>query len=71
MCDVNACNVFLLLFMPLWVPISVVLFRRAVMTLWHVFLFLGLMFFSSFLLFAWWPPVRNYILYSRNVPVSL
>jgi hypothetical protein len=31
--------------------------------LWRAFLFLGLRFFSSFLLFAWWPPllflVRN------------
>jgi hypothetical protein len=47
MCDVNSCNVFLLLFMALlWVPISATLFRRAVLTLWHAFLFLGLRFFS-------------------------
>jgi hypothetical protein len=45
MCDVSSCNVFLLLFMVLWVPISATLFRRAVLTLWHAFLFLGLMFF--------------------------
>jgi hypothetical protein len=55
MCDVNLCNVFLLLFMALWVYISATLFRRATMTLWHAFMFLessGLVFFS-FLFFAW------------------
>jgi hypothetical protein len=56
MCDVNSCNVFLLLFMALWVLISATLFRRAVPTLWHAFLFLGLRFFptlfSSFCLVA-------------------
>jgi hypothetical protein len=54
MCDVNSCNVFLLLFMALWVPISATLFRRAVPTLWHAFLFPGLRFFlySSFCLVA-------------------
>jgi hypothetical protein len=52
MCDVNSCNVFLLLFMALWIPISATLFRRAMPTLWHAFLFLGLQVFSSFLLFA-------------------
>jgi hypothetical protein len=26
----------------------------AMLMLWHAFLFLGLSFFSSFLLFAWW-----------------
>jgi hypothetical protein len=46
--DVNSCNVFLLLFMALWVPISATLFRRAVPTLWHAFLFL----FSTFCLVA-------------------
>jgi hypothetical protein len=55
MCDVNSRNVFLLLFMALWVPNSATLFRRAVPMLWHAFLFLGLRVFSSFLLFAWWP----------------
>jgi hypothetical protein len=45
MCDVNSCNVFLQLFMALWVPISATLFRIAVVTLWHAFLFLGLRFF--------------------------
>jgi hypothetical protein len=44
MCDVNSCNVFLLLFMALWVPISATLCSRAVLTLWHAFLFLGLRF---------------------------
>jgi hypothetical protein len=32
----------------------VMLCRRAMLMLWHAFLFLGLRFFSSFLLFAWW-----------------
>jgi hypothetical protein len=52
--DVNSCsNAFLLLFMALWVPISATLFRKAVLTLWHAFLFLlGLRFLplSFFLL---------------------
>jgi hypothetical protein len=37
----------MLLFMALW-PISATLFRRAVLTMWHVFLFLGLRFFPLF-----------------------
>jgi hypothetical protein len=45
-CGENSCNVILLLFMVLWVPISATLCRRA--TLWHVFLFLGLTFFPLF-----------------------
>jgi hypothetical protein len=49
MCGVNSCNVFLLLFMALWVPISATLFRRAVLVLWHAFLFFGL--FGFFPLF--------------------
>jgi hypothetical protein len=48
MCDVQSCNVFLLLFMALWVPISATLCRRAVLTLRHAFLFLGLRFFPRF-----------------------
>jgi hypothetical protein len=48
MCGVSLCNVFLLLFMVLWGPISAMLCRRAVLMLWHAFLFLGLMFFSRF-----------------------
>jgi hypothetical protein len=48
MCDVNSCNVVLMLFMALWVPISTTHFRRAVLTLWHAFLFLGLRFFPFF-----------------------
>jgi hypothetical protein len=48
MFDVNSCNVFLLLFMALWVPISATLFRRAALMLWHAFLFLGLRFFTLF-----------------------
>jgi hypothetical protein len=47
-CDVNSCSVFLLLCMALWVPISAMLLRRAVLTLWHAFLFLGLRFFPLF-----------------------
>jgi hypothetical protein len=46
MCDVNSFND--LLFMALWVPISATLFRRAGLTLWHAFLFLGLSFFPVF-----------------------
>jgi hypothetical protein len=48
MCDVNSCNVFLMLFMALWVPLSATLFRRAVLTLWHAFLLVGLRFFLVF-----------------------
>jgi hypothetical protein len=48
MCDVNSCNVFLLLFMALLVPISARLFRRAVLMLWHAIMFLGLRFFPLF-----------------------
>jgi hypothetical protein len=59
MCDVNSCNVFLLIFMALWVLISATLFRRSVLVLWHAFLFLGLRIFSPppFFFFAWWPPL--------------
>jgi hypothetical protein len=49
MCDVNSCNAFLLLFMALWAPTSATLGRRAVLMLWHAFLFLGLRFFPLFL----------------------
>jgi hypothetical protein len=38
----NSSNVFLLLFMLLWVPIFVMLSKRAVPMLWRVSLFLGL-----------------------------
>jgi uncharacterized membrane protein len=34
--------------MALWVPISATLFRRAVLTLWHAFMFLGLRVFPLF-----------------------
>jgi hypothetical protein len=50
MCDVNSCKVFLLLFMAFWALISATLFRRAVLVLWHAFLFLGLRFSSFFFL---------------------
>jgi hypothetical protein len=43
-----SCNVFLLFFMVLWVPISEMLCRRAVLMLWLAFLFLGLRVFSPF-----------------------
>jgi hypothetical protein len=74
MCDVNSCNVSLLLFMALWVLISATIFRRAVLVLWHAFLFLGLGFFSPlFFFFAWWPPllflVRNFELPYTSVPI--
>jgi hypothetical protein len=44
-CGENLCNVFLLLFMVLWVPISEALCMKAVLMLWHAVLFLGLRFF--------------------------
>jgi hypothetical protein len=44
-------NVFLLLFVALWVPISATLFRRAVPTLWHAFLVLGLIRFFPLVFF--------------------
>jgi hypothetical protein len=48
----NSCNVFLLLFMVFWVAIIATFSWRAVLALWHAFLFLGLRFFppSFFLL---------------------
>jgi hypothetical protein len=45
MCGENSCNAFVLLFIVLCVPIPVTLCMRAVLMLWHAFLFLGLMFF--------------------------
>jgi hypothetical protein len=48
MCGKSLCNVFLLLFMVLWAPISAMLCRRAVLMQWHAFLFLGLRFFPFF-----------------------
>jgi hypothetical protein len=44
MCGENSCNVFLLFFMVLWVPIFVPLCKRAMWMMWHAFMFLG--FFS-------------------------
>jgi hypothetical protein len=38
-----------------WVHIFAMLFRRAVLTLWHAFLFLKHV--PSVLLFAWWFPL--------------
>jgi hypothetical protein len=49
MCGENSCNVFVvLLFMVLWVPISATLWRRAMLMLWHAFMFLGLRSFPLF-----------------------
>jgi hypothetical protein len=48
---VNSCNMFLPLFMALWVPIPATLFRRAVLTRWHAFPFLGLSRFFPLFLF--------------------
>jgi hypothetical protein len=45
MCGESSCNVFLLLFMALWISISAMLCRRAVLMLWNAFLLLGLRFF--------------------------
>jgi hypothetical protein len=46
MCGENLCNVFLLLFMVFWVPIIfVTICTRALLMLWHAFLFLGLRLF--------------------------
>jgi hypothetical protein len=47
----NSCNVFLVLFMVLWVRISAMLCRRAVPMLWHAFMFLGLKFFPHYFFF--------------------
>jgi hypothetical protein len=42
MCGENSCNVFMMLFMILWVPNSAALRKRAVLILWRAFLFFGL-----------------------------
>jgi hypothetical protein len=41
MCGENSCNIFLLLFMVLWLHIFAMLCRRGVTMLWHVSMFLG------------------------------
>jgi hypothetical protein len=43
-----SCNVFTPLSIVLWVHIYAKLFRRAVLMLWHAFLFLGLRVFPLF-----------------------
>jgi hypothetical protein len=48
----NSCNVFLLLFMVLWVLTFPTLCKRAVLMLWHAFLFLGLRPVGFFLLLS-------------------
>jgi hypothetical protein len=52
MCGESSCNVFMMFFMAFWVPISATFCKRAILMLWHAFLFLGLRFFplSFFLL---------------------
>jgi hypothetical protein len=47
-CGDNSCNVFLRLVMGLSVPISAMLCKRAVLLLWHAFLFLGRRFLPLF-----------------------
>jgi hypothetical protein len=42
MCGENLCNVFVILFMVLGVPIFEPLWRNALLMLWRAFLFLGL-----------------------------
>jgi hypothetical protein len=42
MCGENLCTVFLLLFIVHWVPIFVMLSKRAMPKLWHASLFVGL-----------------------------
>jgi hypothetical protein len=48
---VNAGNIFLLLSVVLWVLVFAMLYRRAVLMLWHVSLFLGLLGLWDFTLF--------------------
>jgi hypothetical protein len=48
MCGESPCNVLLVLFMAPWAPISALLCMRAVLMLWHAFLFLGLKFLPLF-----------------------
>jgi hypothetical protein len=50
MCGESSCNVFLLLFMLLRVPISAMFCKRAVLMRWHAFMFLGLRFFPLFVI---------------------
>jgi hypothetical protein len=56
-CGENSFNVFMALFMVLWAPIFATLCKRAVLMLWHSFLYLGLIFFPPFFFFAWWSPL--------------
>jgi hypothetical protein len=42
MCGDNSCNAIMLLFRVLWVPIFATLCKRAVLMLWHAFVFLVL-----------------------------
>jgi hypothetical protein len=42
LCGENSCNVFLIFSMVLWVPIFATLCMRAMLMLWHTFMFLGL-----------------------------
>jgi hypothetical protein len=60
MCGENSCNVFLLLFMVLWVLTFPTLCKRAVLMLWHAFLFLGLRPVGFFLLLPFCLVVSTY-----------
>jgi hypothetical protein len=51
MCGESSCNVFLMLFTVLWVPISATLCKTAVLMLWHAFMFLGLRLFPFYIFF--------------------
>jgi hypothetical protein len=55
MCDVNLCSVFMMLFMALWVFVSATLCTRAVLTLWHAFMFLGIRVFPLLFFFLGGP----------------
>jgi hypothetical protein len=66
MCGENSCNIFQLLFMVLWVLIPSTLCRRAVLMLWHAFLFLGLISFF-FLLFSSFCLVVSASFSSKNI----
>jgi hypothetical protein len=67
MCGGNSCIVFLLLFLVHWVFVSATLCRRAMLMLWHAFMFLGLRFIPLFFfllgglhcLFLYTPPKKS------------
>jgi hypothetical protein len=57
MCGENSCNVFPLLVMVLWVPIFAMLFRRAVLMLWHASMFLELRWAIGIIGASRWQPL--------------